>query len=314
VSPRAEQVRGPGAEVLRLLSYGSVRVLPELADRSRRPSRIEVPSSTFHHHAAELLKIDAITRHVVPGPPRQVVYELGPSGFELCELLAGWRQILRAASPGVDEGELDWEAPRRFARGWVAGIVPALLDEAHTIGEVELLVRPSRRLTGNQVAGLLGALTRHRFLELLTDRYAITDLGRTAIGELAASARFERTHIPEAAIPITAEDGANALRGTLPLITLPDHPGGICEFVVRGGDRADTGVAMAWAEVKEGRVIATGLGPAPRPPATWAQGSIDEWLSAVIDHRPKLLKPSGEQRLGKRVLDQLHSRLYGSGG
>ena len=76
------RLRGPGAEVLRLIGYPVVRqVLADLGQRSRRPSEIDlgwrVDISTFHRHAPELLAVKAITRQVVPGPPRQVFYSLG---------------------------------------------------------------------------------------------------------------------------------------------------------------------------------------------------------------------------------------------
>jgi hypothetical protein len=313
VTPRAEQLQAPGAEVLRLLSYRSVRALPQLADRRRRPSRIEVPSSTFHRHAPELLRLGAITRRVAPGPPRQVVYGLGASGVELCELIIAWQPILQAATPGVPDDDLDWEVPRRFARGWAAGIFAGLLDGPRSVREVEAIVRPARpRLTPHQIGGLLNVLIQHRFLELVGEGYGITELGRLAIGELAASVRFERLHMGADAVPVTAEDGANALRATLPLISLLDHPGGICEFVVRGDpDGPGSPVAIAWVEVKDGRVVATGIGNAPRPSVTWAQGTIDQWLAAVLDHRPRTMKAAGERSLSKSVVDQLHTALYG---
>lgn len=83
--PQRPGLRGPGAEVLRLIGYPVVRqVLADLERRSRRPSEIDlgrrVDVSTFHRHAPELLAVKAITRRAVPGPPRQVFYGLGPTG------------------------------------------------------------------------------------------------------------------------------------------------------------------------------------------------------------------------------------------
>jgi len=80
------RLRGPGAEVLRLIGYPVVRqVLADLGRRSRRPSEIDlgwrVDVSTFHRHAPELLALKAITRQAVPGPPRQVFYSPGNGAF-----------------------------------------------------------------------------------------------------------------------------------------------------------------------------------------------------------------------------------------
>ena len=66
------ELRGPGAEVLRLIGDPVVReVLADLGRRSRRPSQFGrgcgVDVSTFHRHAPELLAVKAITRRAVPG-------------------------------------------------------------------------------------------------------------------------------------------------------------------------------------------------------------------------------------------------------
>jgi DNA-binding HxlR family transcriptional regulator len=313
LSARADKLRGPGVEALRLIGYKSVReVLAELARRRRRASRIagehEVASSTFHRHAPELLRVGAIARRVEPGPPRQVSYSLGPTGLELCELTAGWLGLLRELP--VNGGELDWQAPGRFAEAWASGVLAAVFDGPLSIPEIEVLVRPARPLlTAIQVERLVQRMTQHGFFESRGGRYAITELGRLTIGELAASARFERLHMPDVAVPITAAGAANALRGSLPLIELPDHDG-VCEFVVKADDGDPSGpLAMAWIEISAGHVVATGVGKAPRPAATWAQGSVDDWLKAVLGQRPRVLRTAGRRELGKDVLEQLHSRL-----
>lgn len=119
----ANQLRGPGMEALRLIGYRSVRdVIAELARHSRRPSHIEreriVARGTFHGHAPELLRIGAITRRVVPGPPRQVFYGLGPSGPELGELIQGRRTLLRRMPISDDDRSRCWRVPIGFAEAW----------------------------------------------------------------------------------------------------------------------------------------------------------------------------------------------------
>jgi hypothetical protein len=257
------------------------------------------------------LDIGAIERRVVPGPPRQVSYSLGPTGLELCELIAGWLGLLRELNATSGTGEVDWHAPGRFAEAWAAGLVAAVFDEPLSLSEIEVLVRPARPLlTVIQIERLVQRLTQHGFFETRDRRFAITELGRLAIGELAASARFERLNMADVAVPITAVDGANALRGSLPLIELPERDG-ICEFVVMA-DEDDPGASMAmvWIEIRAGQVVASGLGKAPRPSASWAQGSVDDWMAAVIDHRPRVVRAAGRQELSKGVLEELHFRLY----
>jgi len=285
-------------------------VLLELARRSRRPSHFEdeyeVASTTFHQHAGELIGIGAITRRAEPGPPREVMYDLGETGAEICELIAGWLTLLRSSR------RIDWKVPRRTSEAWAAGVVPALLDGPRPVPELEVTVRSAHpRLTSHQVKRLLKNLTDAGFAEREGENFAITERGRLAIGELAASARFERRHLGDDAVPITPADGANALRGTLPLIGLPEHPGGICEFVVKEKDGENgAAVAMAWVEIRDGRVVATGYGAPPQAATSWAQGTIDQWLEAVIDHRPRALQAAGRSDLSKPILDDLHAQLY----
>jgi hypothetical protein len=64
---RRPALRGPGAEVLRLIGYPVVReVLADLGRRSRRPSQFgrgcRVDPSTFHRHVPELLGVGVLTR------------------------------------------------------------------------------------------------------------------------------------------------------------------------------------------------------------------------------------------------------------
>jgi DNA-binding HxlR family transcriptional regulator len=318
VTPRHE-LRGPGAEALRLIGYPAVRdVLTDLARRSRRPSHIdrehEVASSTFHRHAGELLDVEAITRRVIPGPPRQVFYSLGPAGLELCELIAGWLTLLDP-TPSTKGGEPDWRAPIGFAEAWAAGLIQALFDGPLALPELELILRAARPgLTAHQLRRLLANNSAAGFLQTEGGsrrlRYELADHGRYAVGELAASARFERLHMGAVAIPITVWDVVGALRSHLPLLELPEGMEGICEFAISADPGQRTEIAMAWAEVRGGHVVTSGAGSPPRPAATWAQGTIEEWMAAVIDHRPKVLRAAGERPLGRAVVDALHARLY----
>jgi hypothetical protein len=129
--------------VLRLIGYPVVRqVLADLGRRSRRPSEIDlgwrVDVSTFHRHAPELLAVKAIARRVVPGPPRQVFYSLGPTGAELCALIDGWLALLPSAP------RTDWRGPIGFGEAWAAGVTQALLDGRSGIPKIEMSVHLAR--------------------------------------------------------------------------------------------------------------------------------------------------------------------------
>jgi DNA-binding HxlR family transcriptional regulator len=302
-------LRGPGAEVLRLIGYPVVRkVLVDLGRRSRRPSEIDlgwrVDVSTFHRHAPELLAVKAITRRSVPGPPRQVFYSLGPTGAELCALIDGWHALLPSAP------RTDWRGPIGFGEAWAAGVTQALLDGPLGLPEIEMSVHLARPgVTGHQVRRLLRNKGRAGFLlpegPRGQERYRLADRGRYAVGELATSARFERLNMPETAVPIAVDDVVDALRAHLPLLKLPVGLEGVCEFAVVGDPGRRNGVALAWAEVGHGRVVASGSGRPPQPADTWARGTIGQWMATVIDHRRDGISAAGERPLGRAVVDAL---------
>jgi hypothetical protein len=308
------RLRGPGAEVLRLIGYPVVRqVLADLGRRSRRPSEIDlgwrVDVSTFHRHAPELLAVKAITRQAVPGPPRQVFYSLGPTAAELCALIDGWLALLPSAH------RTDWRGPIGFGEAWAAGLTQALLDGPLGLPEIEMSVHLARPgVTGHQIRRLLRNGRRAGFILSEAPRgqelYRLADRGRYAVGELATSTRFEVLNMPETAAPVAVGDVVDALRAHLPLLELPARLEGVCEFAVVGDPGRKNGVALAWAEVAHGRVAASGSGRPPRPADSWARGTIEQWMATVIDHRRDGICAAGERLLGRAVVEALHTRLY----
>lgn len=308
------ELRGPGSEVLRLIAYPVVRqALADLGRRSRRPSDIDlgcrVDVSTFHRRAPELLAVEAIARRVVPGPPRQVFYSLGPTGAELCDLIDGWLALLPSAN------RTDWRAPIGFGEAWAAGVTQALLDGPLGFPEIEMCVHLARPgVTAHQIRRLLRNESRAGFLlseaSRGQERYRLADRGRYAVGELATSARFERLNMPETAVPITVNDVVDALRAHLPLLELPTGLAGVCEFAVMGDQGQGNGIALAWADVSHGRVVASGSGSPPRPADAWARGTIGQWMATVIERRRDGVRAAGDRPLGRLVIDALHARIY----
>lgn len=94
------------------------------------------------------------------------------------------------------------------------------------------------------------------------------------------------------ATPIAVRDVVDGLRAHLPLLELPADLEGICEFAIMADPGQESSAAMAWAEVREGRVVASGSGRPSRPGDSWARGTI-----TVDDdrHRPS----SGRRPCGR---------------
>lgn len=192
-----------------------------------------------------------------------------------------------------------------------------LFDEPRSQPEIELIVGPSRSgLTPHRIKRLLLNNAEAGFFLRVdgtrrSERYGLSELGRYAVGELATSARFEHRHMPAVAVPITVEDVVGALRAHLPLLEPPEEMEGICEFVVRAETERRADVALAWAQIEDGKVTASGVGRSPQPAKSWAHGTIEEWIAAVIDHRHRVVRDSGEPRLNQGIIDLLHSKVYG---
>jgi DNA-binding HxlR family transcriptional regulator len=301
--------------VARLCRYEVVReIVFGLENADQRPRELrrdrKLARSSLYNHVDQLFDLGIVVRRDAPGAAWEVTYEHGENGPEFHGLLRDWERLLGEMPGG--SGEPDWDAPLHFGEAWAVGLVQAMLDGPLTMGQ--MIAACVGRATRSQIERLLRQLHGHGCLGHADRRYSLLDLGRQAIGELAASARFERRHMEGVAAPITATDGADALRGTLPLIELPGQADGTCEFVVRARKgEPETQAAVCWLEIEGGRITAIGAGNAAAA-TSWAQGTIDDWLGAVIDHRAALLKSTGDRRLGRDVVRKLHTELYGRRG
>jgi hypothetical protein len=211
---------------------------------------------------------------------------------------------------------MDWRAPIGFGEAWGAGLTQALLDGPLGLPEIEMSVHLARPgVSTHQIRRLLRNESRAGFFLCEgpkgQERYRLANLGRHAVGELTASARFEYLNMPEVAIPVAVEDVADGLRAHLPLLRLPAGLEGLCEFVVLGETGQTNAVALAWADVSRGQVVASGSGCPPRPADSWARGTIEEWMATVIGHRRSGIRSAGQRTLGRAVIEGLHTRAYG---
>jgi DNA-binding HxlR family transcriptional regulator len=319
---REEQLPSrPGVAVLGVLRYEAARrLLIGVGQRMVRPVELEtkqqIPRNTLHNHRRKLEVLGALVRHEMPGPPRFVLYELSTCGLGLRELIlsvAGWlaENALFTRDP---LGKGAWLAVAALSEGWSAAVVQALLAEPRSSAELERVL--DHRLTPAQRAGLLGRLRSTGIMERVDGSragrggYVLTRWGRAGVGQLAVMARFEQQHLPKQSTPITAADGAGALCATLPLIELPAQTSAILEFTVTDDAGSSSSPGRVWANVHGGRVMRCRLGRAPQAATVRAQGSIDAWLTAVLDGRPSKLAASGELHLGARVVSELHARLF----
>ncbi len=137
----------------------------------------------------------------------------------------------------------------------------------------------------------------------------VTEWLRRAVAPLAAAARMELRFPPGDTAPIAALDVEAAFQLTLPLLKLPRNFWGACSLAVELEQGVAGSPAGVTARVEQGRVVACerGLDPDAR---TAISGSTGAWLDAVIDRRAERIHSSGERRLAKRILRELHRTLF----
>lgn len=159
-----------------------------------------------------------------------------------------------------------------------------------------------------------GEASGSRVIERTAVGFMLTRRGRAGVGKLAELVRFERAHLPGFGTPISVADGLAALRATLTLVELPDHPDALIEFTVSGQTHGSHPVGHVWADMRAGRVNHAGPGRSPRRPAVVIGGSVDAWLHGVIEDDRSVLDFRGRGQLGRAVVQELHLRLHAAVG
>ena len=132
---------------------------------------------------------------------------------------------------------------------------------------------------------------------------------RRAVGPLAAAARMELRFPPGDTAPIGALDVEAAFQLALPLLKLPRRFSGACSLEVELEEDVADGPAGVTARIEQGRIVACERGLDPAADAT-ASGTTAAWLDAVIDRRTEAISSSGDGRLLKRILRELHRALF----
>lgn len=277
-----------------------------------------VPESTVRAALANLCEVGALER-VRPGPsPRSQATALTAFGEDLL-ILADELEVWLALAPGGPielGGEEGSAAVRALASGWSAALVRQLAVGPVTLAELDVPVSGisypmlERRIAWMREIGLIEGLERQgRAIP-----YVATDWLRRAIAPLSVSGRCERRHLPEATPPISEVEVESAFLLTLPLTRLPRRAHGTCILVVHTG--AGRGLPPAeqlsgvTVEVERGLVESFGTDLVSGPP-TWALGTPEAWLDAVIDGELGTLRIGGTApRLATELVAALHRALF----
>ena len=136
-----------------------------------------------------------------------------------------------------------------------------------------------------------------------------TEWLRRAVAPLAAAARMELRFPPGDTAPIAALDVEAAFQLTLPLLKLPRRFRGACSLAVELAEGVAGSPAGVTAQIEDGSVVACARGLDPDAQVA-VSGDTGAWLDAVIDRRTEGISSSGERRLAKRILRELHRTLF----
>lgn len=303
------------AEVLRAHADGPQRV-------SKLHRRVEwAAQTTLRASVATLAEAGALAN--VRGTSYSVEHDLTPAGVDMLEVSVTLDRWLAHAPEGpiAPNSKDARSAVKALAEGWNSTVVRALAGQPHSVTELAERIPEAdfpmleRRLGRMRTSG---QVQRERG-EGRTTPFEVTDWLRQSIAPLSVAGRCERRHMPGETAPITAIETEAAFLLTLPLVILPETASGACVLAVRtgGGEAAERPVdslSGVTVTVERGRVTGCGVEVAERPPS-WALGTSEAWLDAVIDGDLTALRFNGTQpRLARALVHGLHHALFGRRG
>jgi DNA-binding HxlR family transcriptional regulator len=267
--------------------------LPDLRERIGG-----VAQTTLRGRVGDLRGIGALERRVRSGMPYTVENELTEVGHGVLAVADTVESWLASAPQGAIAlgGEPAKGAIRALVGGWSSAILRELaarpLSLTELNGAISEISYPSleRRLSAMRAACQVEQLEGWG----AGRPYRVTEWARQAVGPLAAAARFECQHFA-AVVELPVDIEAVLLLAT-PLVSLPVTQGGSCLLALDAGHgRCDAEPCLAGVhvEIGQGEVVARIALPA-RDPDTWALGTAEAWLAAIIDGKPSRLRLGGK--------------------
>jgi DNA-binding HxlR family transcriptional regulator len=249
---------------------------------------------------------------------RGVTTELTPAGRELlsvADVLEHWL----SASPFGPIPLPDTAARgviRALVGGWDSAIVRTLAEGPRSLSEL------SSEIGEHTYAALKRRLSMLRSVNLVSPvtgngrspSHEATKWLRCAVGPLTAAGRWERRHAGSDTPPMTRHEIEAALLLALPLVELSDDLSGSCVLAAPANPGASQEIEPVLAAVslvvEDGRIETCESG-ADDTPRTWALGTPDAWLDAMIDGRCDELRLRGpDAELVEVVVAGLHEALF----
>lgn len=295
------------APILRAHLEGPLR-LPDLRERIGGAAQ-----TTLRGQVGNLRSIGALERHVRSGMPYTVENELTDAGrgiLDVADTVEAWLSK-SPQGPIAFGSETAKGAIRSLVAGWGSTMLRALAARPLSLTELDSVIS---EISYPSLERRLSAMRAARQVEMLTSEnstakpYAVTAWTRQAVGPLVAAARCECEHLSDQAEPLTRIDIEAGFLLALPLVELPARASGCLHLAVDGSDPAERLFGIE-VEFERGKLVSCVLSPGSEP-ATWATGSVDCWVTAILGGRVDGLRVGGnDSKLVPVLVEHMHSSL-----
>jgi DNA-binding HxlR family transcriptional regulator len=273
--------------------------------------------ATIRGAIGNLRDAGALEKRSTDHASNSVATVLTPAGKEMLtvpEALEVWLAQCPKGPIPIDNPHVK-VAVKALAEGWSSTLMRSLATSPLTLTELSGLIPevsyPSleRRIGWMRASGQIVALPK----EARGTPYAPTDWLRRSVAPLSVAGRCERRHMSDAP-PITDVDVEAAFLLTLPLVRFPQATSGSCLLASRtdpaGGEEEGPALAGVAIAVTQGK-LASSTVDLDAEPTTWAIGTAEVWLDAVIDGRFEGLRIGGvNPLLATFVAKGLHLALF----
>jgi len=317
----AQEAHRAGARVLSIFANPlNTKLLRAHADGPQRLANLQQridwsAEATIRGAIGNLQQAGALEKRRTEGARNAVATVLTPAGEAMLSVPDALERWLAECPNGpitVDDERVK-VAVKALAGGWSSTLMRALALSPRSLTELSSLIPEvsypalERRISWMRASGQVAALPK----EARGTPYVPTDWLRGAVAPLCVAGRCERRHMDDAP-PITDVEVEAALLLGLPLVQLPHGSHGRCLLASRtdAADGKDASLAGTTVEVAGGEIVSVAVEIAPEP-TTWAIGSSDIWLDAVIDGRIENLRIGGaDPQLACDLVHGLHLAFF----
>jgi DNA-binding HxlR family transcriptional regulator len=306
-------IAGPlSVPILRAHLDGPLR-LPDLRERIGGAAQ-----TTLRGQVGNLRGIGALERHVRGGMPYTVENELTEVGrgvLAVADLVEAW--LARAPQGPIALGsEPAKGAIRALIGAWGSTMLRALAARPLSLTELSSVISD---LSYPALERRLSAMRAARQVEATPNGgrgakpYAVTEWTRQAVGPLVAAGRCECEHLSDSTESLTRIDIEAAFLLAVPLVDLEVNRSGSCLLAVNTGapNGAEPKDRIAGVHVEiEGGAVASCISRPEQEPRTWALGTVDSWVDAILDGRLDRLRVGGRHTgLVEAIVAGMHGSL-----